>query len=112
MPFLPFDRVDTLRKAGITQDIAAIVAMLEIQTTELKEIRDALLGGGGGNDIAIELGKIKNELNEGNVISMEIRQRLNQIRNKLDEGNNISDSKLTNINDTLEDIENKMPGPP
>ena len=42
MPFLDFDRVNTLLAAQITRDAAALVAMLEVQTTELKEIRDIL----------------------------------------------------------------------
>ena len=46
MPFLDFDRVNTLLAAQITRDAAAFVAMLEVQTTELKEIRDILQAGG------------------------------------------------------------------
>ena len=47
MPFLDFDRVNTLLAAQITRDAAALVAMLEVQTTELKEIRDILQTGSG-----------------------------------------------------------------
>ena len=92
MPFLPFDRVETLRKAGITQDTAAVVAMMEIITKELKEIVLILnQGGGGGCDMS------------------GVETRLNQIKNKIKEGNDILGNDLTNINDTLEDIENKLP---
>ena len=98
MPFLPFDRVDVLRKAGITQDTAAVVAMMEIITKELKEIVLILnQGGGGGCDMS------------------GVETRLNQIKNKIEENGQILDAKQTNINDTLEDIEQVLkdfPGPP
>ena len=105
MPFLPFDRVETLRKAGITQDTAAVVAMLEIQTTELKEIKDILQTGSGQ---AINLQPVVDEL-------AGIKTRLNQIKNKIEENGQILDTKQTNINDTLEDIEQVLidfPRPP
>ena len=105
MPFLDFDRVNTLLAAQITRDAAALVAMLEVQTTELKEIRDILAAGGGGGTnlqpVVDELAGIKN--------------RLNQIKNKIDENGQTLDTKQTNINDTLEDIEQVLkdfPGPP
>lgn len=116
MPFLPFDRVDTLRKAGITQDTAAVIAMMEILTTELKQIRDILqAGGGGGCDmtgVEAELTKIKNELDEANTIATTAGGSLTGVENALAlmvaEGQT-TNNKLTNINDTLEDIENKLP---
>ena len=116
MPFLPFDRVDVLRRAGITQDTAAVVAMLEIVTKELKEI--VLLmgqGGGGGCDmtgVETELGKIKTELDEANTIATQSQGSMVGVENALAlivvEGQT-TNNKLTNINDTLEDIENKLP---
>jgi hypothetical protein len=127
MPFLPQDRWATLQAMGI-QDPgeAAIVAMLEIQTTLLKEIRDAVGGGSGGSGIEAELAKIKNELDEGNQIAISTEQHLVGMENALQQlvtegaqgnliaaqvGNELAQD-LTNINDTLEDIENKIPGPP
>ena len=106
MPFLDFDRVNTLLAAQITRDAAALVAMLEVQTTELKEIRDILQAGGGGGGTNLQ--PVVDEL-------AGIKNRLNQIKNKIDENGQTLDTKQTNINDTLEDIEQVLkdfPGPP
>ena len=102
MPFLPQDRWRTLQSMGITDPgESAIVAMLEIQTELLKEIRDAVGGGSGQNDLQ--------EIAQNTGL---INTTLEQLRTNLVDSNNVIAADLTNINDTLEDIYDKMPGPP
>lgn len=101
MAYLDQQRWKTLQAMGITDPgEAAIVAMMEAQTSILSDILAAMGGGSSGEltQIAQAVQQISSEMVTTRTVSISGFQEIA--------------SDLTNINDTLEDIEDRMPGPP